>query len=59
MDFIIFVFFGKGVDGTDFFAGFSTGGITMEEYEQVQSMKGTVPAGFTPIGRRASVYTGL
>lgn len=32
--------------------------ITMEEYEQVQSMKGTVPALFTPAGRRASVYTG-
>lgn len=32
--------------------------ISMEEYEQVQSMKGTVPALFTPIARRASVYTG-
>ena len=32
--------------------------ISMEEYEQVQSMKGSVPARFTPIGRRASVYTG-
>ena len=32
--------------------------VTMEEYEQVQSMKGTVPALFTPAGRRASVYTG-
>ena len=27
MDFVIFVLFGKGVDGTDFFAGFATGGI--------------------------------
>lgn len=32
--------------------------VTIEEYEQVQSMKGTVPALFTPAGRRASVYTG-
>ena len=27
MDFIIFVFFGKGVDGADFLAGFAAGGI--------------------------------
>lgn len=27
MDFVIFVFFGKGVDGTDFLAGFATGSI--------------------------------
>ena len=27
MDFIIFVFFGKGVDGADFLAGFVAGGI--------------------------------
>lgn len=27
MDFVIFVFFGKGVDGTDFLAGFAVGGI--------------------------------
>ena len=32
--------------------------ISKEEYDQVQSMKGTVPAAFNPNGKRASVYTG-
>ena len=32
--------------------------VSKEVYEKVQAMKGTVPEAFTPVGKKASVYTG-